>query len=113
MDSQPVARLCMQLFSHAAATLSMGACNLTAYTISVSSAVARPYALASSVDVDPLSVTASIIAVLQLSVKVLAYLSDVKDALKDRTHCKAGISNLYRLLCNLRDHVQKGDPSQP
>lgn len=32
---------------------------------------------------DPLSVTASIIAVLQLSAKVLGYLNDVKDASED------------------------------
>ncbi|KAF2679335.1 hypothetical protein K458DRAFT_347022, partial [Lentithecium fluviatile CBS 122367] len=62
---------------------------------------------------DPLSVAASIITVLQLSAKVLAYLSDVKDAPKDRTHCEAEISNIRNLLCNLRDHVQKGDPNQP
>ncbi|KAF2463616.1 ankyrin, partial [Lindgomyces ingoldianus] len=62
---------------------------------------------------DPLSVTASIITVLQLSAKVLAYLSDVKDAPKDRTHCEAEISNIRNLLCSLRDHVQKGDPNQP
>jgi hypothetical protein len=34
---------------------------------------------------DPLSVTASIIAVLQLSAKVLAYLNDVKDASRSRS----------------------------
>lgn len=62
---------------------------------------------------DPLSVTASIIAVLQLSTKVLAYLSDVKDAPKERTHCEAEISSLYNLLCNLRDHIQKGNLGQP
>jgi hypothetical protein len=31
---------------------------------------------------DPLSATASVIAILQLSAKVLAYLNDVKDASK-------------------------------
>ena len=33
---------------------------------------------------DPLSVTASIIAILQLTSKVIEYLNDVKDAPKDR-----------------------------
>ncbi|KAI0569585.1 ankyrin repeat domain-containing protein [Pyrenophora tritici-repentis] len=62
---------------------------------------------------DPLSVTASIIAVLQLSAKVLEYLSDVRDAPKERSHCEAEISNLSALLRALRDHVQTGDLSQP
>jgi hypothetical protein len=61
---------------------------------------------------DPLSVTASIIAVLQLSAKVLEYLSDVRDAPKERSHCEAEISNLSALLRALRDHVQIGDLSQ-
>ncbi|RAQ99167.1 ankyrin repeat domain-containing protein [Stemphylium lycopersici] len=62
---------------------------------------------------DPLSVTASIIAVLQLSAKVLEYLSDVRDAPKERSHCEAEISNLSALLRALRDHVQTQDLSQP
>ncbi|KAF1961004.1 ankyrin [Byssothecium circinans] len=62
---------------------------------------------------DPLSVTASIIAVLQLSAKVLVYISDVRDAPKERSHCEAEISNLSALLRDLRDHVQTGDLSQP
>ncbi|KAF2174931.1 hypothetical protein K469DRAFT_724913 [Zopfia rhizophila CBS 207.26] len=40
---------------------------------------------------------------LSLSAKVLEYLNNVKDAPKDRTH----------LLYRLRDHVEKGDPTQP
>jgi hypothetical protein len=64
-------------------------------------------------DMDPLSVTASIIAVLQLSAKVLEYLSDVRDAPKERSHCEAEISNLSALLRALRDHVQTRDLSQP
>jgi hypothetical protein len=62
---------------------------------------------------DPLSVTASIAAVLQLSTKVLAYLNNVKDAPKDRTQCTIEILNLCSLLYKLRDHVEKGDSSQP
>jgi hypothetical protein len=61
---------------------------------------------------DPLSVTASIIAILQLSWKVLAYLTEVKDAPKDRTQCAVEISNLCSLLSKLRDHVENGDPTQ-
>ncbi|RYP77300.1 hypothetical protein DL769_003449 [Monosporascus sp. CRB-8-3] len=62
---------------------------------------------------DPLSVTASIIAALQLSAKVLAYLNDVKDASKDRTLCAIETSNMYRLLFNLRDRVEEGDFEKP
>ncbi|RYP19461.1 hypothetical protein DL767_009642 [Monosporascus sp. MG133] len=64
-------------------------------------------------DMEPLSATASIIAVLQLSAKVLAYLNDVKDAPKDRTQCAIEMLNLCSLLYQLRDHVEKGDPTQP
>ena len=62
---------------------------------------------------DPLSITASIIAVLQLSAKVLAYLNDVKDAPKDRAQCAIETSNLYNLLFNLRVRVEEGDPMKP
>ncbi|CAI6225918.1 unnamed protein product [Periconia digitata] len=62
---------------------------------------------------DPLSVTASIIAVLQLSAKVLGYLSDVKDASKDRMQCAVEISNLYNLLFNLRVHLEEENPDEP
>jgi len=62
---------------------------------------------------DPLSVTASIIAILQLSAKVLVYLNDVKDASKDRTQCAIETSNLYNLLFNLRVRVEEGDFEKP
>jgi hypothetical protein len=62
---------------------------------------------------DPLSVTASIIAVLQLSGKVLEYLNNVKDASKDRTQYALKLLNLCSLLYKLRDHVETGARSQP
>lgn len=62
---------------------------------------------------DPLSVTASIIAVLQLSAKLLEYLNDVKDAPKSRTKCAIEMLNLCSLLYKLRDHVDNGDSTQP
>ncbi|KAF2628821.1 ankyrin repeat domain-containing protein [Macroventuria anomochaeta] len=62
---------------------------------------------------DPLSVTASIIAVLQLSGKFLAYLNDVKDASKDRAQCAIEASTLYSLLVNLRCRLEEGSASQP
>jgi hypothetical protein len=51
---------------------------------------------------DSLSVTASIIAILQLLVKVLEYLNHVKDDSKDRAQYEIETSNLYSLLINLR-----------
>ena len=62
---------------------------------------------------DPLSVTASIIAVLQLSTEVLRYLNDVKDASKDRAQCAIEASNLYNLLVKLRFRLEEGDAGQP
>jgi hypothetical protein len=62
---------------------------------------------------DPLSVTASIIALLQLSAQVLEYLNHVKNASKDRAQCEIEISNLYSLLVNLRFRLEEGSASQP
>jgi hypothetical protein len=64
-------------------------------------------------DMDPLSATASIIAILQLSGKVLSYLNDVKDASKDRARCAIEASNLHSLLVNLRFRLEEGGASQP
>ena len=61
---------------------------------------------------DPLSVTASIIAVLQLSAKVLSYLNDVKDASKDRAECAMETSSLFSLLVSLRLRLEEGDASK-
>jgi hypothetical protein len=57
---------------------------------------------------DPLSATASIITVLQLSTKVLAYLNDVKTATKYRAQCVAEISNLHNRLLSLRFWLEEG-----
>ena len=57
---------------------------------------------------DPLSGTASIIAVLQLSAKVLGYLNDVEDASKDRAKCAVEASNVHNLLVNLRFRLEEG-----
>ena len=57
---------------------------------------------------DPLSVTASIIAILQLTSKVIEYLNDVKDAPKDRAQCAIEASNLYNLLTMLRYRLEEG-----
>jgi hypothetical protein len=57
---------------------------------------------------DPLSAIASIIAILQLSGKVLTYLNDVKDASQDRARCAIEASNLHSLLFNLRFPLEEG-----
>ncbi|KAI4087071.1 MAG: hypothetical protein L6R37_008361 [Teloschistes peruensis] len=62
---------------------------------------------------DPLSVAASIIAVLQLSAKVLSYLNDVNDTSKDRAQCAIEASNLHSLLSTLSFRLEGGDASQP
>ncbi|OCK87074.1 uncharacterized protein K441DRAFT_452221, partial [Cenococcum geophilum 1.58] len=58
--------------------------------------------------IDPLSTTASIIAILQLSSKVVRYLTNVRDALKERTKCAIKALNLHSLLLNLRFYLKEG-----
>lgn len=62
---------------------------------------------------DPLSVTASIIGILQLSTKVFGYLNDVKDASKDRAKCTIELSNLNSLLVSLRFRLEEGSSNEP
>ena len=62
---------------------------------------------------DPLSVTASIIAILQLTSKVIEYLNDVKDASVDRARCALEASNLYNLLVTLRFRLEEGRSNEP
>jgi hypothetical protein len=62
---------------------------------------------------DPLSATASVIAILQLSAKVLSYLNDVKDASKGHAQCAIEASNLHNLLTNLRFRLEEGHGHQP
>jgi hypothetical protein len=62
---------------------------------------------------DPLSVTASIIAVVTLSGKFIQYLNDVKDAPKDRGKCAIEASNLHHLLTSLRYHLEGQNDDAP
>lgn len=62
---------------------------------------------------DPLSATSSIIAILQLSSKVVGYLAVVKDASKERIQCAIEISNLQTLLLNLKFHVEMENVNTP
>jgi len=62
---------------------------------------------------DPLSVTASVIAILQLTGKVITYLNDVKDAPKECQQCTIEASNLQNLLINLRYRLEQGQTGDP
>ena len=59
---------------------------------------------------DPLSATASIIAILHLSSKVVGYLNDVRDASKDRAKCAIEVASLSSLLTNLRFRLEEETP---
>ena len=62
---------------------------------------------------DPLSVTASIIAVLQLTASVVGYLSDLKNATKDQTRCIIEASNILSLLTSLRFRLEDANEDDP
>lgn len=55
---------------------------------------------------DPLSVTASIIAILQVTATLVNYANDVKDAPKDRARFAMEASSLSSLLLNLRYQIE-------
>jgi hypothetical protein len=61
---------------------------------------------------DPISFTASIIAILQLTSTVVGYLNDVKDAPKDRALCATEASNLFNLLNLLKYRLEETDTDQ-
>jgi hypothetical protein len=63
---------------------------------------------------DPLSVIASVIAILQLANDVVKYLSEAKDAPEECQNCLIEVSNLLGPLITLRyraEQAQSGDPS--
>jgi hypothetical protein len=62
---------------------------------------------------DPLSIAASIIAILQLSNKVIGYLNDVKEASKEHARCAVEAANLHSLLTNLRYRLEDADADTP
>lgn len=62
---------------------------------------------------EPLSATASVIAILQLSVKVLAYLNDVKGDSDGYRQCATEASNIHNLLTNLRFQLEEGHSHEP
>jgi hypothetical protein len=61
---------------------------------------------------DPVSISASVITILQLTRTVVRYLSDVKGALEDRQRILAEVSNVSGILYHLEslsEHPQWGD----
>jgi uncharacterized ion transporter superfamily protein YfcC len=62
---------------------------------------------------DPLSLSAGIIAVLQLSGTLVSYLNRVQSATKDQAHLAVEVSNLYSLLTALKYRVEEAVASDP
>ena len=62
---------------------------------------------------DPLSLTASIVAVLQMTGKLLSYLNDVRNTTKDQAQLAVEASNIYGLLTSLRFRVEQSNAHDP
>jgi hypothetical protein len=62
---------------------------------------------------DPISIGASIIAVLQVSIQVFAFLHEIKGAPEECEKCAAEIERLVPLLMQLKSRLGKGDPPKP
>ena len=58
---------------------------------------------------DPLRLSASIIAVLQITGKLLSYLNDVRNTTKDQAQLAVEASNVYGLLASLRFRVEQSN----
>ena len=61
---------------------------------------------------DPLGVTASIIAVFELTTKLVRYVNTVKEASKDRQTLSKEAINLLSLLSELKDRADEADASK-
>lgn len=62
---------------------------------------------------DPLSTTASIIAILQLTTTLVNYLTGVKGASEDQKRYTIEASQLYTLLLNLKYRLEEATPTSP
>ena len=62
---------------------------------------------------DPLSVTASLIAVLQVTNEIVKYLKDVKDAPKERQRYAEEASNIESLLRDLSSRLLRSSGDEP
>ena len=61
---------------------------------------------------DPLSLAASITAVLQLTGTVVSYLNDVKEASKERAQVAVEASMVYGLLTSLKYRIEDANPDE-
>ncbi len=62
---------------------------------------------------DPMSLSASIIAVLQITGTLLSYLNDVRNATKGQAQLAVEASNIYSLLTELRFRVEQSNGHDP
>ena len=62
---------------------------------------------------DPLSITASIITVLQLTATLTSYINDVRHATREQAKVAVEASNLYSLLTSLRFRVEEARSDNP
>ena len=62
---------------------------------------------------DPLSITVSVLTLLQLTEKVIKYARQTKDAPKERTRVLQEASGLVGLLITLKSLVDDSDPKDP
>ncbi len=62
---------------------------------------------------DPLSMTASIIAILQLTTTLTGYINDVRHATREQAKVAVEASNLYGLLTSLRFRVEEAQSDDP
>ncbi|KIW11643.1 hypothetical protein PV08_10945 [Exophiala spinifera] len=62
---------------------------------------------------DPLSMTASIVAVLQLTLTLASYINEAKNATAEQKKVAVEAGNLYALLTSLRFQVEEARSSDP
>ena len=62
---------------------------------------------------DPVSLSASIVAMLQITGKLLSYLNDVRNTTKDQAQLAVEASNVYGLLASLRFRVEQSNAHDP
>jgi hypothetical protein len=62
---------------------------------------------------DPLSFTASLLAVLETTAEVISYLNDVKSAPKECAQFAVEASSLYNLLVMLKYRLDEGQSNEP
>jgi hypothetical protein len=62
---------------------------------------------------DPLSMTASIIAILELTSSLTSYINDVRHATREQKRVAVEASNFYSLLTSLRFRVEEARADEP